>query len=66
MNTAYTELTVSVPLTLSELISLKVDLESVLKTQNRLNMNYSAGVTAGILEKLNDARSLYFSMLEEV
>ena len=65
MNTAYVTLTVPVQFTLSELISLKVDLESVLETQKKLGMNYSAGETAGILDKLADAHDRWFAALEE-
>ena len=65
-NPAYNEPTVSVPFTLSELIELKADIESVHELQQKLRMNYSAGVSADILDKLSAAYDRYFAMLEEV
>ena len=60
------EITVNVPFTLSELNSLSVDVKSALDLCRKLNMNYSAEINQGILDKLNDAKERWYAALEEV
>ena len=65
MNTAYIEPTVPVSLTLSELISLKVDLESIRKVHTELGMKDFVRVETQVISKLADAKERYMQMLEE-
>ena len=61
-----TELTVSVPLNLAELIELKVTLKSAIDRWRELGCDYTAGTVADILVKIQDANERFYKQLEEV
>ena len=62
MNTE-TEITVSVPLTLAEILDLKIELEAAIERNQKWGCTFSAGIESGTLAKLENAEQQWYDNL---